>query len=162
MTIGFGKVAPGDWDKLKKGSSADIVDPGDYIGEVIQVRHIDPEKNKKGIGSYIAKIVLTDENEEAWRGKEVESRFGYHPDPSNSDNPDGFAKMSEISQQNIVQLIDASGAEPISSPDGMFDIIQTLNTLPDMRPKVAFTVSHRKDDQDRTQQDVERFRPIAG
>jgi hypothetical protein len=162
MSLGFAKVAPADWDKLLKGGfGGDTVDVGDYIGNVTQLRHIEPEKNKKGLGAYIVVLELGTENAEEWQGKKVETRFGYHPDPDNSEKPDGYAKMNEISQQNIVQLIAASNAEPISTPDGMFDIIQTLSTLPDMRPSVAFSVTHRTDDNGREQQDVERFRPVV-
>lgn len=161
MSLGFGRVAPGDWDKYKSGSSADMVDPADYCGKLTSVRLIDPSKNKKGLGTWIVAFLLTDANKEEWQGKSVEHRSMYHPDPDNSENPDGYDQMGEISNQNIVQLIEACGVECLVAPDGAFDTVATLQQLPDVGAEVIFTVSHSTQG-GKKYQEVGNFRPVAG
>lgn len=161
MSLGFGRVAPGDWDKYKSGSSADTVPPGDYFGILKSVRLIDPAKNKKGLGTYIVAFELNGENAEEYHGKTVEHRSMFHPDPASSENPDGYAQMGEISNQNIVQLISASNVEPLVAPDGAFDVVGTLNQLPDTAPTVLLTVNHSMLD-GKSYQDVGNFRPVVG
>jgi len=162
MSLGFGQVAPQEWEKVKTGSSADIVDAGDYFLQLQEVRHIDPSKSQKGIGAYIMAFLVTDENAEQWRGKKVEARISYHPDPGSAgEKADGYAKMNEMSMTKLAQVIDSSNVEPIMTDAGMIDMVATLTAMPAMHPKMLGAVVHEVY-QGKTQQDVGGFRPVSG
>lgn len=162
MSLGFGQVAPQEWEKVKTGSSADIVDAGDYFLKLVEVRHIDPSKSQKGIGCYILAFEVTEENAEQFRGKQVESRISYHPDPSTAgEKADGYGKMNEMSETKLAQVIDASNVEPLMTDGGMIDMVGTLEKLPAMGPKLLGAVAHETY-QGKQTQDIGGFRPVSG
>lgn len=158
--MGFARVSIDDWNKLRTGSDAAEVPAGDYIGQVTKVRYLDPEKNKKGIGSVIIGLKLTDDNEEEYKGKLVEAWDMYHPGYETGKCSEGHATMTRISLQNWIRLCEAANVEPIEV-DGERDVTKTLDMLPTMQPTVAFSVTKRKDDQGNTRQDVGNYRPVA-
>lgn len=162
MSLGFGQIPPQEWEKVKSGSSADIVDAGDYFLKVVDVRHIDPSKSQKGLGAYIVVLEVTEENGEQFLGKKVEARIGYHPDPSTAgDKADGYTRMNEISETKLAQLIDAANTEPMMNDSGMIDSVKTLLKMPSMGPKILGAVMHETY-QGKLQQDVGGFRPVSG
>lgn len=160
MSLGFGKVSPDAWAKLKKSGDADEVPPGDYFVEFVNMRTIDPSKNDKGIGTFILVFETTDDNEEGMRGKNLEGRYSFHPNPAASAKPEGYEKMNEITQQNLIQLVDRCGMEPIETPEGALDIIASVNQLKAMKPNLVVKVTHRVVD-GKTYQDVGSFRPAS-
>jgi hypothetical protein len=157
---GFARVSVDDWKKLRTGSEAIDVPAGDYIGQVVKVRYLDPEKNKKGLGSVIIGLKLTDDNEDEYKGGLVEAWDMYHPGYDSGDCIPGHATMTRISLQNWVQLCEAANVEPVEV-DGQRDIFATLDMLPTMKPTVAFSVTKRKDDDGNPRQDVAKFRPTT-
>jgi len=158
MSLGFGKVARSDWDKVRTGSSMDVVDPGDYFGVITDLREMDPSKSQKGIGAFIVVFKTTEDNAAAWQGKQLEGFFNYHPNPSAAgERADGYAKMNEMTLTKMAQLIEAANVVPDVDEGGNFDLVATLRKLPAASPKVLITVG--RDDRGQT---LVGYRPIAG
>jgi hypothetical protein len=158
MSMGFGKVPVEDWEKVKTGSSVDLVEPGDYFGVVSAVRHIEPTPTRP-LGAFIVQFTLSEENAEAVRDKKIECRISYHPDPSQAkaEKVEGYIKMNDMSNTVAASLIDATNVEP-AVENGIIDVVASLNKLAALSPKVLCCVSHELYE-GKTQQRVGGFRP---
>jgi len=142
-----------DFKRMAAGGRGATVDGGDY--EVIatgECKHYDPGSN--GIGSYNVALQITENNENEDTHEDVLiSRFQYDPSPADS----GREKMNEITLQNMAKLIEASGVEPTTGPDGSVDLAQAMQSILATEPKFMITVSHNE----KGYQDVGNFRPAV-
>ena len=157
MSLQWGRVTPDQWEKVKAGGGQDRVTPGDYFAQPSEIRHIDPSKNDKGLGTYIVAFTLTEDNADDVKGKVVEFRCMYHPGP---DTPDNLAKMNEISLQGLGSLVVACNMEPLTDPDGHINIVRTVEGLVASQPKILGTIEHRTHEGS-LYQDFGTFRPVA-
>jgi hypothetical protein len=156
MGFGFGKVPTAQWEQLKSGDRQDRVAPGDYFARFSGLRHIDPSKSEKGLGAYVMEFVTTERNQPQNQGKRFESRVSYHPNPT----AENYQQMNEISAGKMAQLIAASAADPLVGPDGLIDLVRTLEWLKGTQPEVLGTVEHRTYE-GKTYQDFTTFRAVA-
>ncbi len=161
MSLGWGKVPIKDWNKLASGGRADPLDAGDYFSTPNELVHFTPEKNDKGLGTYIVRFETTQDNpDEEVRGKCLEMRCMYHPDPSNSGNPEGFATMNEISLGKMAAVVEACGGEQIVDPaDGAVDVIASLNGVLGTGAVLLGTVS-KEQYEGKEYQTFDSFRPV--
>lgn len=144
MSLGWGKVPIKDWNKLASGGRADPMDAGDYFGTPNELVHFDPSKNDKGLGTYIVRFETTQDNpDEEARGKCLEMRCMYHPDPASSSNEDGYAQMNNISLGKLASLVEALGATPVvDEGTGEADVIASVEAVINSGGVVLGTVSH--------------------
>lgn len=141
MSMGWGKVTQDEWKAAKDaGFGSDEVPEGDYVIQIGGYRHIDPSKNKKGIGTHFVTGLTTDANEPEYQGKKLELKFMYHPAPKE----DGLKQMNAISLQNAIALIEASNVDPVTDATGHLDIEGTIKMLPTLSPTIIVTVSKDK------------------
>jgi hypothetical protein len=155
MSLGFGRVAPQDWDALKSGGfGGDKVDPGDYIVVVGETRHMEPTEKSKGQGVFFTKFKITEENA-AFVGKTVERGFRYHPNPPN----EKLTQMNGISEQEMAKLVAACNCEPMIGPDGMIDLVGSVRQLGQLGLKCKLSVSHNVTD-GKTYQEISGFSPL--
>lgn len=162
MALGWGKVAPSDWNKLATGGRQDMVPAADYFASPHELAHFPPkESDEKGLGTYVIRHTTTDENpDEQYRGKVLETRCMYHPDPSNSGNPEGFATMNEISLGKMAAVVEACGGEQIVDPaDGAVDVIASLNGVLGTGAVLLGTVS-KEQYEGKEYQTFDSFRPV--
>jgi hypothetical protein len=163
MALGFGKVNPQDWDKVRTGSSADMVPAGDYFAVLKGIRHIEPKEGKP-LGMYVLEFVTTEDNvDAALQGKQIEARINYCGDMTQApaDKIDGWGKMNDMSLTKMANVIEAAGAEPAADAEGNLDLVTTLGGLPQMQPKLLLEVIHETY-LGRQQQDCGNFRPVSG
>jgi hypothetical protein len=157
MSFGFGKVAPGDWEKVKQGSFGDTVEAGDYFARLVGLKDFEPAKSKHKMGTLQLTFELTDANESAWRGKKVIGRFNYYTEEVEGKN---CAKVNEISVQNLAQLIEAANASPELDGNGQFDVKLTVEKLAKVEPTVLIAVTHSSQG-GKSYQDVGSFRAVT-
>ena len=154
MGMFSGSVSPSDYKKLKTGMGGAKVDAGDY--EVVatgEMRHFEPRDGK--LGAYIPKFQITPNNEnEEFHGDVLEARLQYDPSPATA----GRETMNNITLQNMAQLIEATGIEPVNGNDGNVDLIKSIQAVLASEPVLMVTVSHSEDGK---YQDVGNFRPAV-
>lgn len=161
MGLGWGKVAASDWQKLATGGRQDMVPAADYFATPHELVHFGPEKNDKGLGTYVIRHTTTVENEEQWRDKTLETRCMYHPNPDASDNADGYTKMNEISLGKMAAVVEACGGTQVIDPaDGAVDVIASLQGVIGSGKVLMGTVS-KGTYEGREQQTFDSFRAVA-
>jgi hypothetical protein len=155
MSMFSPNVTKADINALRSGPGGDKVPPGDYeVTPDGALRHIEPNEGWGGRGAYAAKFLITAANEGDEAGKKIETLFSYHPDPESSSKPAGYAKMNEITLQNMLRLLDATGLDPSEEADGSINLVEQLGVAFSQSPTLYVTVSHN----DRGYQEVGNFR----
>ena len=165
MSLGFGKVKVTDWEKVKSGSTQDDVPAGDYFALVNALRDIPPQAGASAGGKSFVTLVVefktSEDNEASWQGKQLERRFSWHPNPAVAgEKADGYEKMNEMTLTDMAQLVEAANAAPIMDGD-QIDVVATVRSLVNTKPKVLCAVTHRTVD-GKTYQEVGKFRPVSG
>lgn len=158
MALGFGLVAPQDWDDvLKGGRGGDEVDPGQYLGKFNAFRHVEASEKMKGRGVFFGGFELVEGNDPKWVGKKVECSFNYHPNPPAAN----MEAMNSITLQRMAELATACQVEMVvDSGTGMFNLPATLTAAAVAGPVVKFTVSHRVEN-GKKYQDVGGFQALV-
>lgn len=159
MSLGWGKVSPNEWKKLASGGRQDYVPAADYFGTPIELVHFEPSERSE-LGRFIIRWNTTDENEEQYRGLTLETSVSYHPNPESGGNPEGHAKMNEISLGLMASIVDVLGGELVTEADGAVDVVESLRGVVGSGLVALGTVSHREY-QGKSYQDYQNFRPAS-
>ena len=161
--LGFGKCKPEDYEKIRSGSSEDLVEAGEYFVELTGLRHIEP-RDGKPLGVFIVEMKTLETNAAPeFRGKQLEGRLMYCPDIASApkEKQEGWSKMNDMTLTDIAQINEAANAEPVVDESGMLDLVATLQKLPDIRPKLTVTVT-RREYEGRQRQEISNYRPYMG
>lgn len=146
------RVTKQDFHKMRAGFGGDRVDVGDYRVVGVELRHIKPGERPALQGKGIFEIVMTVHDHEKFDGATLVDANFYHP---STDDP-GLSKMNEITSENLVKVLDATGFDVDSLPEDTFNLEDVLaGAIPGARMIVTVSRDAKRPDR----QNVGGYRP---
>lgn len=149
MSLGFkGTLNLDEYEEKRRGFAN--LPAGQYIAVLTSFRQFEP-KGERPLGRFVFGFKTdANGNDKEFANKMAQQTLSYHPDPENSDNPDGYSQMNDITYQGLIRVNELSGVEPVwaavpETDQKSIDVIATAKAAAAARPTLGIIIEHRED-----------------